>query len=88
MKTRIKVSVTDKHIKEGKCDNPRYCPIALAIKELGFEKVYVDKRYFLINKEHYGMPKKACAFIGKFDENNDVRPFSFVAVKTTQHKEI
>jgi hypothetical protein len=89
MKTRrIKVSVTAKHIEKGKRRNPGYCPIALAIKGLGFKKVYVGRNYLILDKWPYKVPAKTNEFIRKFDENNDVKTFSFVAIKKACHKEI
>ena len=81
---KVKVSITDSHIQNGKRQNPYECPIALALWNTGFcapvagrTTIYVCKGL----KTYTGnTPKKAQLFIDifdKFDGKDRVKPFTF-----------
>ncbi len=80
--TKIKVSKKD--IGRGLAGSPCECPIALAIKRTfgkGVSDVYVDSDLQLkINNKDFVMylPKKCINFIRKFDDEENVKPISFV----------
>jgi hypothetical protein len=78
------IKVLDYHIKEGKKGSSRSCPIALAVKEIvGPEvTVMVGGDCITILKDltihsRVMIPIEASCFIGKFDFNEPVIPFSF-----------
>ncbi len=76
MKMIIKVS--DKHIKDGMKGKANYCPIALALREVvNTDNVSVDGSEIVIDKEFLPTPGVAESFIGQFDGNKPVKPFSF-----------
>ncbi|MEK6881900.1 MAG: hypothetical protein AABY22_19940 [Nanoarchaeota archaeon] len=83
MKT-IKIKVSTTHIKNGKINSTRKCPIALAIQEtmnISYREASVYDDY--INLEIGGtmhfinLPKRAIDFIDKFDDRRQVKPFCF-----------
>lgn len=80
---KVKVEVKAKHIKAGLPENFRFCPIALAVKDKGFQRPYVTVEVSAYDKEDNpvvaSLPLKALNFIDKFDEGKKVKPFSFVA---------
>jgi hypothetical protein len=81
--TKLKVSVTQKHIDKGKPHNPEYCPIAYAMRDLGFKDLDVggsDVTGTLggFTTTYYG-PAKNDIFVQKFDSGEKVKPFTFVA---------
>lgn len=75
----IKVSVTQKHIDEGVKSDNKTCPIALALKELGFKNPSVGCDSALIEKTVYRLPIDAENFIDKLDffGKKSVAPFKF-----------
>jgi hypothetical protein len=79
----MKISVTQKHINKGKRAYSDSCPIALAVRELGYPKWTVGSRYiyspFDVTIE---LPKSAQKFIKVFDRRGGrklVKPFAFIA---------
>lgn len=79
----MKITVTQDHINNGKKVNPASCPIALAVKELGYSFVSVGN-----TKCHFGqvidagyrtflLPEEAVEFVHAFDYNWPVNPFEF-----------
>lgn len=76
----IKVKVTKKHIKMGKCGSLQKCPVALALLSAKFKDptvcsdlgvIYKDREYMLAT------PKKVLHFIDKFDDTKAGKPFEF-----------
>ncbi len=82
---KVKVTVTEQHIKRGKKSNTNFCPIALALKgQLGLRSVVVDGDVveFGVDKEGDGgfsinLPVEAQEFVRAFDDGETVKPFSF-----------
>lgn len=74
------VKVTKKHIRLGKRSCVSECPIALAMKDAGFERVGVSSDH-----AEYGdnfeklvyLPGKVSEFIDAFDHQREVHPISF-----------
>jgi len=87
---KLKIEVTEQHIKDGRVGSCTQCPIALAVKEqvkCG-EEQYVAVRFFSATicyntKEgsrrfdKYALPDSAYYFIKRFDYGGDVKPFTF-----------
>ena len=77
----MKVIVTEEHIKNGKRDDAFFCPIALAIKDLGiedFKKFMVLETDIYLYTAYIKLPPKAQYFIHAFDNNRrSVKPFEF-----------
>jgi hypothetical protein len=81
--TKLKVSVTQKHIGKGTPNSVEYCPIAYAMRDLGFKNLHVDGaamsgRLGGFYVTYYG-PAKNDDFIVKFDDGENAKPFSFIA---------
>lgn len=77
---RIKIS--KKHIEKGEPGNPQSCPIACAILDRQYvDRVDVDGEYITIEDSNgghvYAMPARASNFVMKFDDGEEVHPFSF-----------
>lgn len=77
---KIRVVVTEEHIKCGSPCSSTLCPIVLALLDRGLKNVWINgyieftkgaKSYFA------HIPKKAHDFINKFDEGKAVAPFVF-----------
>jgi len=81
---RIKVSVTKGDIAKGKRDYPRLCPIARAMKRLGFKRVAVYQGFvqWPFRRTSPAMLRAdltstALRFLNDFDCKHPVKPFSF-----------
>lgn len=74
------VQVTEDHIDQGDygiCDS---CPIALALKEMGYADVWVDDRWISLDGrdgKRYPIPRAVDLFIDDFDREREVKPFEF-----------
>ena len=77
MSKKIQVRVVQKHIDEGKKDDPFCCPIALALREMGYRDVAVGPDTIDIGDEQYDTPAVARAFIECFDEWGTGLPIQF-----------
>ncbi|ANA87336.1 hypothetical protein PBI_KAMPE_104 [Gordonia phage Kampe] len=83
----MKVTVTQEHIDKGKRWEICNCPIALALKEKGFNNVEVSTFEISASKHndlminHYRVPSVAKRFIKSFDDGHPVEPFTFEARK-------
>ena len=86
----MRVDVESRHIDTGKCKNPSRCMIAKAIKEMLPDASYIKVRTNGITivrrpdvgqgtKTTYQVPIRAARAIIAFDNDEDVRPFSFNA---------
>jgi len=87
----FRVKVTKKHINFGMMGDSDQCPIALALRGKGFEKVCVgttDTYFEVLNGKSksysYYLPKKARQFIEDFDNAGDVSPIEFVLKEITK----
>jgi hypothetical protein len=79
---KIKVDVTEKHIKKGKRLEPFLCPIALAMKDalgyrVGVDPISADWKDKKKVSWAASIPPKVKKFIGDFDSGGLVLPFSF-----------
>lgn len=84
---KIKVQVTDAHIKSGTRKNPEFCPIARALRNtilLGYKvrtgTLDIDRarpRNRRLIQQERTLPLKARNFIKKFDLGAKVKPFTF-----------
>jgi hypothetical protein len=81
----LTIRVTQRHIKKGKSNKPKSCPIALALKErfhrpvkVGADKVEVNYDYGQIV---YYLPDEATQFVYNFDGGYKVKPFSFQLIR-------
>lgn len=87
-KRLIKIDVTTKHIKTGQPENESWCPIALAIREkLSIDPsddgaVEVDGYEIKVEADNaigrMRTPARASTFVENFDDNQTVKPFSFI----------
>lgn len=89
----MKVTVTEKHIREGRVGSAFKCPIARAVAEqtsndstcVGTEtfsfRVGDMNEPFATTVIRYRLPKLAQDFIDDFDQGLDVSPITFVARK-------
>jgi hypothetical protein len=74
------IHVTQEHIDKGlkSCGG---CPIALALRDAGFNDVVVFQRRFIYDARRgspsHTLPPEAREFIEKFDKGRTVQPFSF-----------
>ena len=74
------VTVTEKHIKEGKPYDKCECPVSLALKDLGYTPVVdVKAAYIKKGEDEFVAPLRAEArdFVARFDRGQEVFPFSF-----------
>ena len=80
MEKAFEVSVAQAHIDMGEKAQPAACPVALALKSMGYQNVAVNFHAWIReNGEHYqlSLPDDAHKFIEDFDEGLDVEPLSF-----------
>jgi hypothetical protein len=90
---RVQVKVTKKDITNGVLGYGEQCPIALALKRVGFQEQTVDQdliaydfNYYSVVDDAYDValvgaistPHKAVKFIERFDNYEPVDPFEFV----------
>lgn len=71
------ISVTQKHIDSGfrgSCDKD---PVALALKDSGFKKVWISPDRVILDGVEYEMPEVVSKFIRDFDNVRFVDPFEF-----------
>ena len=81
MKTII-VNVTLRNIEQGLPNQSQHCPVALALRDLGYCFVEVRMGEISIWRPHEhpikcSNPKVSIDFISKFDRDIEVEPFSF-----------
>ena len=73
----MKIQITQNHIKRGKKGRVTLCPIALALKERGFEKVRVRAEAVEIDGAKFSLSPNEMRFIKRFDNGEPVEPFVF-----------
>lgn len=75
------IKVTKEHIQKGKRGLTTSCPVAYALKEVGFTKVTVGWNYLnydnLYTRVYTKTPRRVVAFINKFDQGKEVKSFKF-----------
>ena len=79
-----KIKVTQGHINKGEPHAACYCPIALAMIDMGFEDIEVvsNRASGELDGSYYGtdLPVEAQIFVVSFDENPTsafIKPFEF-----------
>lgn len=75
----LKIKVSRVHIKKGKKGSTKSCPIARAIRSLGYKNIAVSSCDIQINDHVYDIPDKVSDFIEQFDDGKEVKPFEFTA---------
>ena len=77
------VKVTQKHIDNGERYAVDSCPIALALKDAGYNTDGVGWFSYIVfsqaNYAEYKLPASVLRFRQAFDSGNPVRPFNFKA---------
>lgn len=83
----MKISVNTKHIQAGEVGDSEQCPIAHAIREavnksclkalVKDRSVSVDGDEITVGSLTMTPPKKVSRFVEKFDNSEEVKPFSF-----------
>jgi len=87
--SKIILPVTEKHIKKGRPRSAAGCPIALAIKDMGFSHVSVnpDTAHIFNNlvMKGYRISNPGKRFIQRFDAEKPVKPLTVVLTRWTEH---
>lgn len=74
----MKITVTAKHIKNGKPKKVSVCPIALSLKEqFPNKRICVEGYVIHIGNLSFSVSERARKFILKFDQKLPVKPFTF-----------
>ena len=71
----MKIQVTRKHIKAGKMGRMTLCPIALALKERGFENVKITTETVEVDGAELTLSPSEAKFVDDFDSGKPVKPF-------------
>jgi hypothetical protein len=73
-----RIRITRQHIEKGKREEPKSCPIALALqKRFPQISILVCSEFVMFGDECSPLPKNARTFIDRFDSRKEVRPFYF-----------
>lgn len=75
----MRISVTEDHIKKGRKREPRFCPVAIAVRErlkLSEYQVDVGNRIW-IKDFPVEIPHAVNRFVSDFDNGRPVEPFEF-----------
>ncbi len=87
MSKQIRVTVEEKHIKEGVRGRTKNCPLALALNEqYDTEESHVSYLWCHIGPlgDPYALSYRAIKFIDDFDGGKKVEPATFVFKKSTR----
>ena len=80
----MKVTITQEHIDKGVCGKADRCPIALALRGLGWADVVVGVSKVWIGKKQHMMSHEAAAFVEAFDQPKPyAKPCSFELMEVT-----
>ncbi len=81
MKITKTIKVTKTGIAKGKKGDGAYCPVARAMRAVGFKKVLAGKvnlSYAVPSGEEYiTTPREVTKFMQEFDSGQPVKPFTF-----------
>ena len=80
---KITIEITKKHITKGKRKNPDSCPIALALREVGFENVLVASSYVFVRNDEpltAEFDELTFSFLNDFDNKVATNPFTMELV--------
>jgi hypothetical protein len=77
------VHVTKKHIKKGKRKAIASCPVALALREVGYRRATVASYVLLDGKDScadrlFRPSIRVARLINRFDDGKQIEPFSFL----------
>ena len=74
----MKISVTQQHIDSGVRGSCTSDPIALALKDLGYERPWIGVHYIRLDKVDVHMPSEVYEFLKRFDNGlPPLDPFEF-----------
>jgi hypothetical protein len=76
----VKIVVRRKHIRDGSKGSRYWCPIALALRELGYGMnayLAVEEEKVTLGGYEFALPRSARRFIVRFDDKKPVKPFTF-----------
>lgn len=73
----MKFKISQRHISEGKPDDPCGCAIALAVEEQLHCPIYVGTSILCTEGQEFPLPPNARAFIQRYDNGLPVEPFEF-----------
>ena len=73
----MKISVTQQHIDAGLRGSCTGDPIALALKDAGFDFVWVAPDRIEATVRTYSIPEDVLEFMKAFDNEHYVQPFTF-----------
>lgn len=77
----MRLTVTAEHIRRGEPNDPWFCPISLALKDIGFDSPTVLSSVIEIGKKRIKHSKKMKDFIALFDDDEAVSPHTFLIPK-------
>ena len=81
MKTKtMRVAISDRHFAQGVQDSPSECPLALALKDLGYEDVSVSRVGSDIDGETWVHNQRTEATLEHYDSTGILSPRSVVLV--------
>jgi len=85
----MKITVTQEDINLGKRRDGWHCPIALACQRIYQKSFMIDFRSAYNNKEMtfkvFDLPQEAQEFVKRFDNRDEVQPFTFETIDPTGH---
>ena len=81
MKTKtMSVSISDRHFAQGVQGSPDQCPLALALKDLGYEDVSVSRICSEVDEETWSHDQRTEAALQRYDSTGILWPRSAVLV--------
>ena len=90
MDNRIEVNVSQENIEKGKCNHTVLCPIAYALRDIGYKNVSVGQSIVYVNRFSDDAEKLAAApgfrtematFVSNFDKGRKVHPLRIELVR-------
>ena len=76
----VRIDVTQEDIEHGCKRDDVKCPIALALRRVGYKHISVSSYIAWMENDRHTLrqtPPDAAKFIEDFDNNREVKPFSF-----------
>lgn len=79
MKTKtMRVAISDRHFAQGVQGSPSECPLALALKDLGYEDVSISRVCSCIDGETWAHNQRTEAALRRYDSTGILSPRSAV----------
>ena len=79
MKTKtMRVAISDRHFAQGVQGSPSECPLALALKDLGYEDVSISRVCSLVDGETWAHNQRTEAALRRYDSTGILSPRSAV----------